>query len=172
MTIQYVSDVEFGSELPATQPDTSLKASSAFAKAVGYAGSGRFEDHEKAREQGLPGALVPGIMGMGFFTSMIHKWAPSARIKHIDTVFRAPVLADHKHTVQAVVTDIVYAPLETPLLKAAKARGNPTVDGLGMLLHQARPGFRMWFGKGARDGDIDPQITPELRAYVGKGLDG
>ena len=61
MTIQYVSDVEFGSELPATQPDTSLKASSAFAKAVGYAGSGRFEDHEKAREQGLPGALVPGI---------------------------------------------------------------------------------------------------------------
>jgi|TARA_B100001123_G_C14818099_1_gene831027 hypothetical protein len=106
MTIQYVSDVEFGSELPATQPDTSLKASSAFAKAVGYAGSGRFEDHEKAREQGLPGALVPGIMGMGFFTSMIHKWAPSARIKHIDTVFRAPVLADHKHTVQAVVTDI------------------------------------------------------------------
>ena len=43
---------------------------------------------------------------MGFFTSMIHKWAPSARIKHIDTVFRAPVLADHKHTVQAVVTDI------------------------------------------------------------------
>lgn len=73
---------------------------------------------------------------------------------------------------QAVVTDIVYAPLETPLLKAAKARGNPTVDGLGMLLHQARPGFRMWFGKGARDGDIDPQITPELRAYVGKGLDG
>ena len=106
MTIQYVSDVEFGSELPATQPDTSLKASSAFAKAVGYAGSGRFEDHEKAREQGLPGALVPGIMGMGFFTSMIHKRAPSARIKHIDTVFRAPVLADHKHTVQAVVTDI------------------------------------------------------------------
>lgn len=106
MTITNITDVEFGSELPSTQPDTSLKASSAFAKAVGYAGSGRFEDHEKAREQGLPGALVPGIMGMGFFTSMIHKWAPVARIRHIDTVFRAPVLADHRHTVNAVVTDI------------------------------------------------------------------
>ncbi len=73
---------------------------------------------------------------------------------------------------QAVVTDIVYTPLETPLLKAAKARGNPTVDGLGMLLHQARPGFRMWFGKGAKGGNVDPQVTPELRAYVGKDLGG
>jgi shikimate dehydrogenase len=46
----------------------------------------------------------------------------------------------------AVVTDIVYAPLQTPLLTAARARGNPVVDGLGMLLHQARPGFEAWFG--------------------------
>ena len=53
-----------------------------------------------------PGALVPGIMGMGFLTSMIHKWAPRSTIRHIDTVFRAPVLADHKAIVTAVVTDI------------------------------------------------------------------
>ena len=46
----------------------------------------------------------------------------------------------------AVVTDLVYAPLETPLLAAARARGNPVVDGLGMLLHQAVPGFARWFG--------------------------
>lgn len=47
---------------------------------------------------------------------------------------------------RAVVADIVYAPLMTPLLARAAARGNPTVDGLGMLIHQARPGFEAWFG--------------------------
>ena len=60
---------------------------------------------------------------------------------------------------EALVTDIVYAPLETALLLAARARGNPAVDGLGMLLHQARPGFRAWFG-------VDPEVTPALRAAV------
>ncbi len=59
----------------------------------------------------------------------------------------------------AVVTDIVYAPLETPLLAAARARGNPCVDGLGMLLHQARPGFAAWFGR-------EPDVTEALRAFV------
>ena len=62
----------------------------------------------------------------------------------------------------AVVTDIVYAPLETPLLAAARRRGNPAVDGLGMLLHQARPGFTEWFGR-------EPEVTPELRAFVLQG---
>ena len=69
---------------------------------------------------------------------------------------------------EAVVTDIVYAPLETALLKAAKARGNPVVDGLGMLLHQARPGFRTWFGKG----ELDPEVTLALRAYIDRKLGG
>ena len=106
MTVQTISDVVFGDEITPWQPDTSLEAARSFAQAVGYSGSGRFEDHEKARAQGLPGALVPGIMGMGFLTSMIHRWAPQGKLKHIDTVFRAPVLADHDHTVTAVVTDI------------------------------------------------------------------
>lgn len=57
----------------------------------------------------------------------------------------------------AVVTDIVYRPLITKLLGTAMARGNPIVDGLGMLLHQAAPGFERWFG-------LRPEITPELRA--------
>jgi shikimate dehydrogenase len=57
------------------------------------------------------------------------------------------------------VNDIVYVPLETPLLAAAAARGNPTVDGLEMLLHQARPGFEAWFGR-------LPEVTDELRRYV------
>lgn len=59
----------------------------------------------------------------------------------------------------AVVNDIVYAPLETKLLAAARARGNPAVDGLGMLLHQARAGFRAWFG-------VDPKVDKELRNAV------
>lgn len=59
----------------------------------------------------------------------------------------------------AVVADIVYTPLETPLLTDARRRGNTVVDGLGMLLHQARPGFRAWFG-------VEPEVTPALRAAV------
>ena len=56
----------------------------------------------------------------------------------------------------AVVNDIVYVPLETPLLAAARARGNRAVDGLGMLLHQGRPGFAVWYG-------IMPEVTQGLR---------
>lgn len=60
---------------------------------------------------------------------------------------------------EAVVTDLVYTPLETELLAAARARGCPVVDGLGMLLHQARPGFEAWFGRA-------PEVTPALRDAV------
>lgn len=59
----------------------------------------------------------------------------------------------------AVVTDIVYVPLETPLLSAARVRGNEVVDGLGMLLHQGVPGFERWFGQ-------RPEVTDELRKVV------
>jgi shikimate dehydrogenase len=59
----------------------------------------------------------------------------------------------------AVVYDVVYVPLETDLLKQAAARGHPTVDGLGMLLHQGVEGFRRWFGK-------TPVITDELRQIL------
>ncbi|HKG99951.1 MAG TPA: shikimate dehydrogenase, partial [Bradyrhizobium sp.] len=60
---------------------------------------------------------------------------------------------------QAAVADLVYVPLDTPLLEAARARGLKTADGLGMLLHQAVRGFELWFGE-------RPQVTPELRALV------
>jgi shikimate dehydrogenase len=63
----------------------------------------------------------------------------------------------------AVVADIVYSPLETPLLAQARARGNRVVDGLGMLLHQAVPGFEHWFG-------VRPEVTAALRAHVAASL--
>ena len=64
---------------------------------------------------------------------------------------------------EATVSDIVYAPLETPLLAAARRHGCRTVDGLGMLLHQGRPGFRAWFG-------VDPAVDDDLRRAVAGDL--
>lgn len=63
-----------------------------------------------------------------------------------------------------LVTDIVYAPLITPLLADAQARGLPVVDGLGMLLHQAVPGFAAWFS-------VTPEVTPQLRARIEGSLE-
>lgn len=65
--------------------------------------------------------------------------------------------------VGATVTDIVYTPLMTPLLDQAARRGARVIDGLGMLLHQARAGFAAWFG-------TDPDVTEELRAHVLESL--
>jgi shikimate dehydrogenase len=68
-------------------------------------------------------------------------------------------LALDRLPVSALVSDIVYIPRETALLAAARKRGNPAVNGLGMLLHQARPAFHAWFG-------VMPEVTPELRAMI------
>lgn len=64
----------------------------------------------------------------------------------------------------ALVSDIVYTPLRTGLLNAAAAQGNPVVEGLGMLLHQAVRGFELWFGK-------RPAVTPELRDLVARDIE-
>jgi shikimate dehydrogenase len=68
-------------------------------------------------------------------------------------------LALDKLPATALVSDIIYIPGETPLLAAARLRGNRTVNGLGMLLNQARPAFHAWFG-------VMPEVTPELRAMI------
>ena len=63
----------------------------------------------------------------------------------------------------ALAADIIYVPLETPFLAAARKRGNPTLNGLGMLLHQGRPAWKAWFG-------IEPEVTSELRALMEKSI--
>ena len=68
-------------------------------------------------------------------------------------------LALDRLPMSALVSDIVYIPRETALIAAARKRGNPAVNGLGMLLHQARPAFQAWFG-------IMPEVEPELRAKI------
>jgi shikimate dehydrogenase len=64
-----------------------------------------------------------------------------------------------------IVSDVVYVPLETPFLAEARARGLVTVDGLGMLLHQAVPGFEKWFG-------VRPEVTAELRDILVRDIEG
>jgi shikimate dehydrogenase len=63
----------------------------------------------------------------------------------------------------AVAADIIYVPLETPFLAMARLRGNPTVNGLGMLLHQARPAWKLWF-------DLEPAVTADLRQLIERSL--
>ena len=105
MTISTVHEVEFGVELPAFDPDTSMDNVRRFAIAAGWNGP-RFTDHEAARKEGLPGALVPGIMSQGFLSAMIHHWAPAAEVRLVDTVFRAPCIVDESYHINGVVTDI------------------------------------------------------------------
>jgi len=114
--------------------------------------------------------LISKLYGEGKFSSQSQPWDQRDHfLKDADLLVNAtslgmvgkPLLEIDlsllpKH---ALVTDIVYNPLITPLLAAAKARGNPIVDGLGMLLHQAVPGFEAWFGK-------RPEVTDELRAHI------
>ena len=65
---------------------------------------------------------------------------------------------------KALAADIIYVPLETPFLAAARKRGNPTLNGLGMLLHQGRPAWKAWFG-------IEPEVTAELRSLLERSLE-
>lgn len=103
-TTRAFKDVEIGEDLPETRPDVSLAMVRGFAEGA-HMLAGRFTDHAKARAEGLPGAIVPGIMSQGILAAMIHRWAPGSKIRKIDTVFRAPVLVDSHPVCRGVVTD-------------------------------------------------------------------
>ena len=126
----------------------------------------RIVNRTRARAEALAADL--GAAGFGAIT--VADWADRARsLDAVNLLVNGTTQGMHGEPAldldlsalppAALVADIVYVPLITPLLAAATARGNPTVDGLGMLLHQARPGFERWFGR-------SPEVTPELRQFV------
>ena len=104
MSERKYEDVEFGDDLPEVKPDVGLTNVSRFCKATGML-AGRFMNHEEAKTEGLPGAIVPGIMSQGLLAAMIHRWAPGCRILSLDTVFRAPLIVGTVPTVSGAVTD-------------------------------------------------------------------
>jgi acyl dehydratase len=105
MPIHRYEDLEFGDELPEFTPDVSMPTIRRFGEASGMT-YWRFTDHEKARAAGLPGAIVPGIMSQGILVALIHRWAPSATVHKIDTIFRAPIDVDSQPVCRGVVTDM------------------------------------------------------------------
>ncbi|TKV75705.1 shikimate dehydrogenase [Rhizobium sp. AU243] len=95
-------------------------------------------------------ALHEVMQGAGLFVNTTSLGMDGTEAPHIDF---SPLAA------QAIVTDIVYVPLKTPILKMAEEQDIATVDGLGMLLHQAKPGFKRWFGK-------MPEVDEALRSLI------
>ena len=104
MSARRYEDVEFGEDLPEVSPDVGMENVHRFCRATGML-SGRFMDHEQAKQEGLPQAIVPGIMSQGLLVAAIHAWAPGCRVAFVDTVFRPPLLVDSSPRCKAVVTD-------------------------------------------------------------------
>lgn len=129
------------------------------ARGIAVALINRTQTHEEELAAHFPGKLLPA----GGYDALPRQLAQADLLVNctpLGMIGKPPLdidLAPLKRS--AVVYDIVYVPLETPLLAAARARGHRTVDGLGMLLQQAGFGFHKWFG-------ATPQVTPELRALV------
>ena len=101
----YFQGVELGDDLPDLCPDVSMAVIRRFTHEAAYMPAPRFIDHEEARKEGLPAAIVPGIMSQGIFAAAIHAWAPGAEVRKLDTIFRAPLVADTQVRVNGVVTD-------------------------------------------------------------------
>ncbi|MEM7336996.1 MAG: hypothetical protein AAF467_00035 [Actinomycetota bacterium] len=97
-------DVELGDDLPTEHPDISMEKITQFVVAANM-NFPRFTDHDFARTEGLPGALVPGIMSQGLLAAMIHRWAPGCQVRTLDTVFRAPLVVGTTPTITGAVTD-------------------------------------------------------------------
>lgn len=103
-TVSGFDDVELGDELPTDTPDVSMEQVTSFCHSAKHLFE-RFTDHDAARKEGFPGAIVPGIMSQGLLAAMIHKWAPGCTIKSIDTVFRGSLIVDSTITMTGAVTD-------------------------------------------------------------------
>jgi acyl dehydratase len=97
--------VELGDELPEEHPDVSMETVRRFVKAA-QMDFPRFTDHEAARAEGLPGAVIPGIMSQGQLAAMIHRWAPGSSILVLDTIFRTPMVVGTPVVCRGAVTNV------------------------------------------------------------------
>ena len=104
MKVLSYDDVELGDDLPDESPDVSMSKVTAFCTAAKHVFV-RFVDHEAARKEGFPAAIVPGIMSQSLLLAMIHRWAPGCTVRKIDTVFRGSLLVDSNVTMSGAVTD-------------------------------------------------------------------
>ena len=100
-----IGDVELGDELPEERPDVSLETVRRFVRSAEM-DFPRFTDHDAARAEGLPGAVIPGIMSQGQLAAMIHRWAPGCSIISIDTIFRTPMIVGTTVVCRGAVTGI------------------------------------------------------------------
>lgn len=113
------------------------------------------------RAEALRKAFGPRVLPVGWseVTGLLGDVGLLVNTTSLGMVGQPPLEINLRCPASLVVADLVYVPLETGLLAAARARGLRTADGLGMLLHQAVRGFSLWFG-------VTPEVTPELRALV------
>jgi acyl dehydratase len=100
-----IEDVEIGDELPEEHPDVELETVRRFVRAAEM-DFPRFTDHEAARAEGLPGAVIPGIMSQAQIAAMIHRWAPGCTIVSLDTVFRNSMVVGTPVVCRGAVTDV------------------------------------------------------------------
>ncbi len=119
------NEVELGDDLPTETPDVSMGQVTNFCQSAKHVFE-RFIDHEAAKREGFPAAIVPGIMSQGLLASMIHRWAPNSSIQSIDTIFRGSLLVDSRITMTGAVTDIDEAEMTVELDLAITAEDGRT----------------------------------------------
>ena len=105
MTVKRIDDVELGDDLPEEHPDVSLETVRRFVRAAEM-DFPRFTYHDAAKAEGLPGAVIPGIMSQAQLAAMIHRWAPGCTVTSLDTIFRTSMVVGTPVVCRGAVTDI------------------------------------------------------------------
>jgi acyl dehydratase len=132
-----IDEVELGDDLPEERPDVSLETVRRFVRAA-QMDFPRFTDHEAARSEGLPGAVIPGIMSQGQLAAMIHRWAPGCTIVSIDTVFRTPMIVGTEVVCRGAVTSVNDdGTVELDLTILSEASGATGVLGTALVRLEA-----------------------------------
>jgi len=125
--------IELGDELPEERPDVSMETVRRFVKAAEM-DFPRFTDHEHARAEGLPGAVIPGIMSQGQLAAMIHRWAPGSEIVVLDTIFRTPMVVGTEVVCRGAVTNVEDdGTIEIDLTIVSEASGATGVLGTAQV---------------------------------------